>query len=269
MCCREAEEALHRAVGASRVVMNVPDVGGSVDWSPRGDVFVTEGPENSGVIDLRDAETGESVLSWPGHEIDINDVAFSSDGSMLATSGDDGAVRVWDPGNGQQLAQLKAPADAPVWNPTFSHDGSLVAATWLDLGGGGSGFVAVLDVTTGEQEVRFGPLDVVGASAFDPGGSRLAISAFANSETVLDASPRVTAFVLPDLDLIGSVAWSPDGSRITTRGAGTALAIRNAETGAVTFHLNGHTGSITDIGGQPTRHRWSRAAKTRQSGSGT
>ena len=51
----EAEDALHRAMVASRVVPG-PDLGGTLDWSPKG-YFVTEGPENSGTIDLRDEAT--------------------------------------------------------------------------------------------------------------------------------------------------------------------------------------------------------------------
>ena len=75
---REAVEALHEAVASSRLLLSVPELGGAVDWSPDGTVFVTEGPEDSGVVDIRDAETGESVLSFPGHDIDVNDVAFSA-----------------------------------------------------------------------------------------------------------------------------------------------------------------------------------------------
>ncbi len=87
----EAEEALHRAMVASRVVLTEQDLGGTLDWSPKG-YFVTEGPENTGTIDLRDETTGDSVRSWIGHEnSDVNDVKFSPDGSMLATAGDDGS----------------------------------------------------------------------------------------------------------------------------------------------------------------------------------
>jgi hypothetical protein len=53
-----AEEALHRAVAASRLTLEVRGLGGLLAWSPRG-VFVTEGAEDSGMIDIRDAETGE------------------------------------------------------------------------------------------------------------------------------------------------------------------------------------------------------------------
>ena len=61
----EAEEALHRAVVASRLELEVPGVGGRLAWSPAG-VFVTEGPEDSGIIDIRDGETGEQRPLVPG-----------------------------------------------------------------------------------------------------------------------------------------------------------------------------------------------------------
>ena len=60
-------------------------------------------------MDIRDAETGESVRSFHGHDVDVNDVAFSHDGSMLATAGDDGAARVWDPHTGEELVDLPGP----------------------------------------------------------------------------------------------------------------------------------------------------------------
>ncbi len=95
---REAQDALHRAVVASRVVLSVPGESGAVDWAKTPDgrsLFVTEGPEESGLVTLRDATSGAAVSSWKGHEVDVNDVAFSDDGSMLATTGDDGMLKVW------------------------------------------------------------------------------------------------------------------------------------------------------------------------------
>ena len=69
----------HRAVTTSRVILTEPDLGGSLDWSPNG-VFVTEGPENESLVDVRDPATGVAAFV-DGHEIDINDVRFSSDGT--------------------------------------------------------------------------------------------------------------------------------------------------------------------------------------------
>ena len=142
----EAEEALHRAVVASRLDLEVPGLGGMLAWSPRG-VFVTEGPENSGVIDIRDSETGERVRSWQGSERDVTDVAFSPDGSELATTATDGWLKVWDPSTGKLLASVEG--DSEAWGPSFSADGSLVSAAWG--GDNGNGMVRVLDLSTGPR----------------------------------------------------------------------------------------------------------------------
>ena len=166
---REAVEALHEAVASSRLLLSVPDLGGNVDWSPDGTVFVTEGPEDSGLVDIRDAQTGESVLSFLGHDIDVNDVAFSPDGSMLATTGDDGALRLWDPTTGDELKTFEfgagqddhqaergrpvsgQPERVPVGGPSFSADGTSVAASWFY-----EGVVRVFDLQSGEtrSEIR-------------------------------------------------------------------------------------------------------------------
>ena len=124
----EAEEALHRAVTASRIELSVPGLGGALDWSSRG-VFVTEGPEDSEMIDIRDAETGEAALpAFEGNDVDINDVAFSPDGSMLATAGDDMALKVWDPATGEPISSVEG--DSIVLGVSFSAERSLVSGCW-------------------------------------------------------------------------------------------------------------------------------------------
>ena len=113
----EAEEALHRSVTASRIVLRVPGVGGLLDWSADGSTFVTEGPEDSGMVDIRDAETGESLRSFRGHDVDVNEVVFNHDGTMLGTVGDDGAARIWDPTTGEEVHAVEFPDDGQVWGP--------------------------------------------------------------------------------------------------------------------------------------------------------
>ena len=131
----EAEEALHRAVVASRLELEVPGVGGHLAWSPTG-VFVTEGPNDSGIIDIRDGETGDSVRSFQGHDGDVTDVAFSADGSRLASTGEDGRLKVWDPSTGRLLSTMSR--DGGAWAPSFGAGGSLVAAAWGEPGRSGS-----------------------------------------------------------------------------------------------------------------------------------
>ena len=196
----EAEEALHQAVVASRIVLTVPGEGGYVDWvdnATLGSVFVTQGIEDSGMVNVRDAATGEVLRSWRADEIDVNDVAFSADGSLLATTGDDGYLKLWNPATSEELARWGGPEDAAgptrgpgrasrprrqVWGPSFSPDGSQIAAAWFD-----NGMVRVFDVKTHATTLELADLAGPWRTSFSPDGSRLAIAQ--GGETTVGTSP--------------------------------------------------------------------------------
>ncbi len=64
---------------------------------------------------------------------------------MLATTGDDGAVRVWDPTTGEELLEFKSTTAEKLGAPSFSPDGSRLAASLLNRH-----LVRVIDLTTGD-----------------------------------------------------------------------------------------------------------------------
>jgi WD40 repeat protein/DNA-binding SARP family transcriptional activator len=251
----EAEEALHHAVTASRIVLNVPGVGGTLDWSPDGTIFVTEGPEETGVVDIRDAQTGESVRSFHGHgndvnDTDVNDVAFSHDGSMIATTGDDGAARVWDPITGEELGSFQDPTDVGVWGPAFSPDGSFLAASWPDG-------VRIFDLATG-QTIR--EIDAVPSplhTSFSPDGEKIAISSNAAlTAVVVDVSSGDELFTLQGHRLtLKDIAWSPDGRWIATSSDDASAHLWEAGTGSSRFALLGHAATIQDLEWSPDSTR--------------
>ena len=244
----EAEEALHRAVTASRIELRVSGIGGRLDWSPDGTVFVTEGPEGIGMVDIRDARTGESVRSFRGHDSDITDVAFNHDGTLLATTGSDRAARIWDPATGDELHTVRVPASDQglagfanarylgASGPSFSRHGSLFAAAWPE-----EGVVKVVDLATGQtvREVRSvpGPKD----TSFDPTGARLAItSSSAPTAVVVDVATGDEVLTLEGhLGAISDIAWSPDGESIATAGLDATARVFDARTGDQRFAILG------------------------------
>jgi WD40 repeat protein/DNA-binding SARP family transcriptional activator/serine/threonine protein kinase len=236
----EAEAALHEAVTSSRVVLNVPGVGGRLDWSPAGAVFVTEGPEESGMVDLRDTRTGASVRAWRGDDIDINEVVFSADGSLLATAGDDSATRIWNPSTGALVAEVVG--DGPAWAPSFSADGSLLASVWY-----GEGLVRINDAGTGALITAIDVPDLNHA-ALSPDGRHLAVSRHdAASLVLLDARSGDEVLVFEGRDNGADiVAWSPDGTRLAATNYDRTVRIWDAATGeqqtVITTHTAGSQG---------------------------
>jgi WD40 repeat protein/class 3 adenylate cyclase len=245
----EAEEALHRAMGASRIVRSVPGLGGWVDWSPDGTRFVTEGPEETGEIDIRNAETGESMLSFHGHERDVNGVAFNADGSMLLTTGDDGTAKVWNPLSGRELGRIEDPdRQTPVTGPSFSADGSLAAAAWPE-----EGTVRVWEVTT-SRIVHEIELEGAFRTTFSPDGERLAIVGF-DLGVVVDVRSGDEVLTLEGHEGdIQDVDWSPDGRWISTSSFDATAGIWDAETGDLRFSLF-HDGFVTDADWSPQSDR--------------
>lgn len=62
--------------------------------SPDGTLLATAGTSDYDVR-LWDSETGELVKTFTGHANAVNAIAFSADGRLLATGGDDQTARVW------------------------------------------------------------------------------------------------------------------------------------------------------------------------------
>ena len=94
----EAENALHRAIQASRVRRVVqayePGVPAMVALSPGGKQFVTAAADGS--VKIWDMVTGEPLVRLDGYY-----AAYSPDGKQLAILSSDGIVRMIDPTTGR------------------------------------------------------------------------------------------------------------------------------------------------------------------------
>jgi WD40 repeat protein len=109
-----------------------------------------------------------TLFSRPQGEA-IRGVAFSRDGRLIATAGDDRAVTLWT-ATGQRVRQLLGRTE-PVNCVTFSPDGRLLASSGLD------DTIRLWDVTGGRPDavrVVRGHRGPISAVAFSPDGATLA-----------------------------------------------------------------------------------------------
>jgi WD40 repeat protein len=96
-------------------------------------------------VRLWDTENGDALLRL-GQGDWVNAVAFSPDGSDLASAGDDDTARIWDAESGRELTRMSH--DHDVEGVAFSPDGRWVATASLDRTG------RVWDAASGRELIR-------------------------------------------------------------------------------------------------------------------
>jgi WD40 repeat protein len=155
------------------------DTGGwrvfSVSWHPDGRsiaVATQASPSaNTRVYDMSGERPREQMSVKGGTGITkVLDVAFSLDGTRLATGCSDKTTRIWDAASGQELLEVRH--DEKVMAVAFSPDGTRLATGSSDRS------ARVWDTASGRQllEVRHGKW--VTSVAFSPDGTRLATGSY-------------------------------------------------------------------------------------------
>jgi WD40 repeat protein len=163
-----------------------------------------------------DTFTGEMRASMQGHTDRVYTVAFSPDGGLLASVGNDGAAYLWDPATGEAVLRVE-PGGGKLWTAAFSPSGEALATA------GDDGVIRLWSVPDGALLHSFaGHADRVAAVAFSPagdpgsgrpGGSAGMLASASDDGTVrlwgTGPAPglRLTLIGTPD----GWAAFAPDG----------------------------------------------------------
>ena len=146
------------------------------------------------------------VLALLPVEDRVYSVAFSPDGTTLASALDNGKIELWEVKTGARIGTLDRQS---LWVPpvVFSSDGAILAS------GSGDGTVLLWDVSTrAEVATLEGHTGRVRSVAFTPDGSTLASGSDDETIKLWDVSTREEAATLEGhTDEVRSVAFSPGG----------------------------------------------------------
>ena len=85
-----------------------------------------EQPLTNGIVRIYDFATGKQTVDLQGHSGPVNCLAFSPDGSRIATAGFGLNIKIWNPNTGQELMTL--PMESRPHSLRFSPDGNHLIA---------------------------------------------------------------------------------------------------------------------------------------------
>ena len=195
-------------------------------FSRDGTVLATAG-EGEGLCPIRlwDAATGQLRRVLPGHRGTVRDLAFSGDGTRLASAGGDGHARVWEVATGKTLQDFAA---SPDWTTAvaFSPDGRLLLVATRP------GDVALWDLAAGQPRMQLPRHtgSVLGA-AFSPDGTCWLTGCMdLTARLGTTADGQAVGVPLRHQGQVWSVSFSPDGRLALTGSDDRAVRGWEAET---------------------------------------
>ncbi|KAJ5644252.1 uncharacterized protein N7484_006759 [Penicillium longicatenatum] len=190
-----------------------------------------------------------------GHSDRVTLIAWSLDGSRLASASDDEIVRIWDPTTGRSILTLEGHSDG-VNSIAWSPDGSRLASASDDE------IVRIWDPTTGRSILTLeGHRDGVNSIAWSLDGSRLASASDDEIVRIWDPTTgRSISTLEGHSDGVNSIAWSLDGNRLASASYDKTVRIWDPATGQSISTLEGHSDSVWSIAWSPDRSRLASAS---------
>jgi len=144
------------------------------------------------------------------HKGPLNDLEISPDGRLMATTGDDKAVRLWDPltGKGEVMATYSDEA----WSVTFSPDGRYLASS------GKEGLVKLRDLASGTSRDLKGHSQPVHGLIFSRDGRYLLSTGNDGNILRWEVASGTSRLLGSHAGGVLDFKWMPDGRHLVTAG---------------------------------------------------
>jgi WD40 repeat protein len=207
-----------------------------LEWSDDGALLAAASA--AGPIALYGAD-GSPRAPLPGHVGGSNAIAWQPGGARLASGGQDGAVKLWDPGAGQHVATAE------------------LGRSWVEHLGWRPGPEApLLAAAAGRRLVLLGPdaavrrawpdaPKTITALAWHPGGASVAAAHFGGVRllgTGDAAEPREFAYG----NGIQTLAWSPDGRWLVSGNQDPSVHLWRPES-EIELQMSGYEGKVRHL----------------------
>ena len=179
-------------------------------------------------------DAGQEINRLESDRSRILDLAFSTDGKLVATAADDGITRIWNP-SGELLYDFIASEEGEVNRVVFSPDGQLLATA------GDDGTARIWNRSGQALAILKGHTNSVMRVMFSPDGKLVATSGVDGTARLWDTQGKLVATLKGHEGLVNSLVFSPDGKLLATGGAEETVHLWDTQ-GKQVAELQGHRG---------------------------
>ena len=225
----------------------------SLTWSPDGHWIAGIDVHRIRVFEARTGKMKQLIYAHAGRIFRLN---WSQDGRWLASCGEDGRIRVWNPMDGTlefAMPGHRTGARDMAWSP---GDNWHIASVGRDH--------SAVTVWDGRMQSESRSLPGRQVAAWSPNGAQLATSkAEATSVVILDPENGKHLREFPTKDIPKSIAWNRQGTLIGSVDRSGALQVWETETWRKILNVVAHSDSARSLSWNPDGTRLATAGMDR------
>ena len=195
-------------------------------------------------ITLSNTESGQILRTFKHHTAGVEDMAFSTDGKLLASASSDCTIKLWDLNSGAELASLYDVSIDKVWDIAFSNNGKMLASA------NGNGNVQLWDLDLRAQQTQGleAHSEEITTAEFSPDGKIFCSASLDGSIKIWSTRSGVVLRSLgAHSNEVTRLAISPDGKFVASGAQDKTVKIWDLRSGSLLRTLISHSSPITAL----------------------
>ena len=177
-----------------------------------------------------------------GHTSEVNDVSFSSDGSLIASGSADNTIKLWQ--SDGKLLRTFTGHSKKVNSIDFSPNSQII------ISGSADNSVRIWNLDGKLLNTLWGHTNIVNSVIFSPDGKKIASASTDGTIKIWNRNGNLLRTISAHAEPVRSLAWSPDGRILASASTDKTIKLWDAN-GKLLHTLSGHGDTVLQVNWSP------------------